>query len=74
MSSGSERRASRDRRQRESGPPKSVPERRRSVERRYPEVAEATFFEWASLFVQHQTGTNIQTIEQAADILGKARR
>lgn len=40
------RRASEDRRNEDKGPPAGWSERRRSVERRKPEVQEITFAEW----------------------------
>jgi hypothetical protein len=43
------RRLVNDRRNIEAGPPKGWRERRRSVERRYPEVHEISFSEWVSI-------------------------
>jgi len=50
MSSEKERRATMDRRRQENGPPDGWRERRRSVERRRPEVREILFAEWLSCF------------------------
>lgn len=41
-----------DRRAKESGPPAGWTERRRSVERRKPEVVEITFREWVLRLVE----------------------
>lgn len=42
------RRLGNDRRDNDVGPPKGWRERRRSVERRYPDVQEISFAEWLS--------------------------
>ncbi|MBP8195321.1 MAG: hypothetical protein KAX60_08145 [Azonexus sp.] len=46
MAVKNEKRSGDDRRQREAGPPNGWRERRRSVERRVPEVEEIPFSEW----------------------------
>ena len=46
MSDRNEKRCCEDRRLDESGPPSGWRERRRTVERRQPEVREITFSEW----------------------------
>ena len=55
------RRLGEDRRNADVGPPKGWRERRRTVERRYPEVHEIAFSEWISIMrtyhvrAQHQS-------------------
>lgn len=44
------RRQTQDRRERELGPPKGWSERRKSVERRLPEVVEIPFSDWLACF------------------------
>lgn len=46
MGKMSEQRSAMDRRRQESGPPEGWRERRKSVERRRPEVREILFAEW----------------------------
>jgi hypothetical protein len=50
MKSINNRRRSVDRREQELGPPKGWSERRKSVERRLPEVVEIPFSEWLARF------------------------
>ncbi len=53
MTKGNRRQGS-DRRGDDIGPPKGWRERRRSVERRYPEVREISFAEWLSIMRHHR--------------------
>jgi hypothetical protein len=53
----SNRRAGNERRTEEAGPPAGWSDRRRSVERRLPEVGEASFAEWLTQFRGRQRST-----------------
>jgi hypothetical protein len=50
MNNSKEKRCREDRRDQEIGPPEGWRDRRRSVERRMPEVCEVPFSEWLAQF------------------------
>jgi hypothetical protein len=52
------RRAGNERRTEEAGPPAGWSDRRHSVERRLPEVGEASFAEWLTQFRGRQRSTD----------------
>lgn len=60
MGKVNEKRAVMDRRCQENGPPDGWRERRRSVERRRPEVREILFAEWLS-YLRHRLEKNAQS-------------
>ncbi|MBS1144304.1 MAG: hypothetical protein H6R14_1710 [Proteobacteria bacterium] len=73
-----ERRGRPERRRRDVGPPKGCIERRRSVERRLPEAAEAELSpdEFAQFFGAikiKKAPENHELLEKAADIFDRAR-
>lgn len=59
MGNGNKVRAGMDRRRQENGPPEGWRERRKSVERRRPEVREILFAEWLS-YLRHRLEKNAQ--------------
>jgi len=73
MSQNNERRRGQDRRQRDVGPPRNTGERRQNPDRRQLEIAEVSFFQWASHFVKYQTEVNSEAAELAAEVLNRAR-
>jgi len=73
MSQENERRKGQDRRQKDIGPPRNMPERRLAVDRRQVEITEVSFFQWASHFVKYQTGVNSDLAERVAEVLNRAR-
>lgn len=68
-------RSSRDRRQRDMGPPQGFAERRISVERRQPEVHEVqmTDSQWNQLFGAHLRAQAEEAMEQSAAVFGRVR-
>jgi len=65
-----------DRRDDDIGPPTGWKDRRRSTERRIPNVEEATVSEdeWLAYFTPHPVDEDAAAHEAAADLLGKAPR
>jgi hypothetical protein len=62
----SNRRTDNDRRSEESGPPSGWADRRHTVERRLPEVREATLAEWVGQFRRQRTRREKEAAQEEA--------
>lgn len=71
MAKNTERRATNDRRNDEVGPPAGWKERRRSVERRKPDVEEVTLDEWQT--ITRQRAMAAQEKKEAEQIAATAK-